>query len=369
MTSAASGSDLESRLRVHREAAGLSQLALAGRVGVTRHAVLAIEAGRQVPSTSLALRLAHALGVRVEDLFVLTPAGELTVRLAPGGAGARVALAEVDGRWVAHRLPLEGSDAADGLLAGEGPRAEARVRPLTAPERLRGHVLVAGCAPLLGTLAPRVGARFGDARATWLPAGSVRALELLAEGFVHVAGVHFPDARGEDNAAVIARLFPRARMLLVNLTRWRQGLVVAPGNPLGILSGADLLREGLRFAGREEGTGAERVTARLVESAGGERTSLAGPLARGHAEVARLVQCGAADAGVAVEGVALAAGLGFVPVAEERFDLVVSASLADHGPVARLLDALDDAAFRAEAAELPGYDVALAGHVTTLEAA
>jgi hypothetical protein len=37
--------------------------------------------------------------------------------------------------------------------------------------------------------------------------------------------------------------------------------------------------------------------------------------------------------------------------------------------VSRLLEALDDAAFRTEMAHLPGYDGDICGHVTTLEAA
>src|SRR5690606_20060540 len=116
-------------------------------------------------------------------------------------------------------LPAEPTVAADGIVAAAGPSAVARIRPLVEPERLRRNVLVAGCAPVLAALAPRVGGRFGDARATWLGAGSARALNLLGAGLVHVAGVHFPDVRGEDNAAMIRRAFPQARMLLVNLTR------------------------------------------------------------------------------------------------------------------------------------------------------
>jgi putative molybdopterin biosynthesis protein len=81
------------------------------------------------------------------------------------------------------------------------------------------------------------------------------------------------------------------------------------------------------------------------------------------------VRCGAADAGVAIESVALAAGLGFVPLTEERFDLVVPASVAESAPVSRLLESLDDPAFKTEMGHLPGYDADLVGHVTTVEAA
>jgi len=187
---------------------------------------------------------------------------------------------------------------------------------------------------------------------------------------VHVAGVHFSEqAAGEDNVDAVRRRFPREAMLVVNLTRWRQGLVVAPGNPLVIRSGAEILRPGVRFAMREEGSAAHKLLTTLLGRQGAERTVLGGPFAAGHDEVGQLVRCGAADAGIAIEGAALAAGLDFVPLTEERFDLVVPAALAEIAPVARLLETLDDAGFRAETAELPGYDAALTGHVITLEAA
>jgi molybdate-binding protein len=88
-----------------------------------------------------------------------------------------------------------------------------------------------------------------------------------------------------------------------------------------------------------------------------------------HEQVARLVACGAADAGIAIESVALAAGLGFVPLSEERFDLALPAERAAEPAVARILDALGDAAFRREVARLPGYDISLTGQTSLTEAA
>ncbi len=369
------GSDLLTTLRAHRERHGLSQQALATRVGVSRQAILAIEGGRQVPSTSLALQLARSLSCRVDDLFRLPGPEGIRVRLAPRSTvdprprGDRVVLGRVAGRWAAHHVGGDATRAADGILVQPPAVDNALVRPLGELSHLELNVLVAGCAPLLGALAQRVGTRFVDARVTWLTASSHRALHLLASGLVHVAGLHVFDARsGEDNISVVRRAFPGQRMLVVNLTRWRQGLVLPIGNPGGIRTGADLLRPGLRLARREAGAGATRLLGQVLSDAGFDG-DLAGPLAAGHEEVARLVACGAADAGVAIESVALAAGLSFVGLAEERFDLVVRAALADQTPVSRLLAALDEPAFRAEAAHLPGYDCTLSGQVTTLDAA
>ena len=47
----------------------LTQQELADKVGVTRQTIFSIEKGRYNPSVGLALRLARALGLQVEDLF------------------------------------------------------------------------------------------------------------------------------------------------------------------------------------------------------------------------------------------------------------------------------------------------------------
>lgn len=368
---------LHNEVRRHRERLGLSQQDLADVVGVSRQAIVGIEGGRQVPSTALSLRLARALRCGVEDLFSLSSSGGLSVRLAPTGgsggvgrSGGRVALGEIDGSWVAHRLPADASLAADGIVTAKVSGRTAVVQPIADVGMLRRNVLVSGCAPILGMLAQRVGSRFADARASWLPGTSRRSLDLLEDGLVHMAGVHLSGADAErDHAALIRARFPNERMLLVNLTRWREGLVVPGGNPLGLRPGAGLLRPGLRFARREEGAGAHKLLETLLAREGVDEVRLSGPLASGHAEVAHLVRCGAADVGVAIESVALAAGLGFVPLAEERFDLVVPAALAEGTPVARLIQALEDPTFRLEMAHLPGYDLEMSGQVTTLEAA
>ena len=364
---------LENHVRKHRKAEGLSQKALADLLGVSRQAIHAIESGTQVPSTSLGLRMARVFGCGVEDLFRLAADPGIRASLAPAAPGCgdspRVALGRVEGRWIAYRLPAHGLTAADGILSGEIQGNQADVQPLADVGHLLRNVLVAGCAPLLGAVAQRVGRRYNDSRITWLRAGNARSLGLLANGMVHVAGMHFSDRNGDAGTAAAARrALPGRRLLVVNLTRWRQGLVVAAGNPLGIDSGADLLRPGLRVTQREEGSGAYEVAARLAAE-GNSALPSHGPAAGGHSEVAHLVRTGTADVGIAIESSALAEGLDFIPLEDERFDLVVPEALAARKHVSRLLDAIDDPGFRAEVGHLPGYDASLSGQVTTVEAA
>lgn len=63
---------LASRLKEARTAAGLTQAELAERAGVSRKTVNTVENGVFIPSTVLALGLARALDLKVEDLFWLT---------------------------------------------------------------------------------------------------------------------------------------------------------------------------------------------------------------------------------------------------------------------------------------------------------
>ena len=182
---------------------------------------------------------------------------------------------------------------------------------------------------------------------------------------VHLAGVHlFDETTGRYNEPWVQRHFPDRRMLLVNLVTWEQGLVVAPGNPLNIRTVADLLRPNIRFVSREAGAGAQKLLERLARAQGvplgpGPATA---PIATGHLEVAEAISLGAADAGIAIHSAALAFGLDFVPLAEERFDLVIPSELANDARVERAVDMLARRAFRRELDSLGGYLTDQTGH-------
>ena len=349
-------------VRDRRRQAGLTQAQLAQRAGVSRQALSAIEAGRQVPSTALALLLAQALSCSVDDLFQLAAGPVVHAELAaPPGASGRVLVGIVAGRPVAHPVHSPG-EPADGRVSAGSAAGDVVPVELFAPAgpQLDQTLLVAGCAPLIGLLAARVSHR--GLRVRWVRANSTRSLELLAAQQVHVAGMHL--AAADDPAFHVQeaqRALPSQGSHLVHLARWRQGLVVATGNPRGVAADA-LARPDLRVIARDPGAGAQRLLERVRAAAGAAPLSADTPRARTHAEVARLVRFGMADLGVAIESAAVDEGLDFLPLAEERFDLIVPAPLQGEPAVERLLAGLSLPAFRTEAAALPGYDLAEAGH-------
>ncbi|MCB9676837.1 MAG: helix-turn-helix domain-containing protein [Alphaproteobacteria bacterium] len=335
-------SDWVCHLADRRREAGISLTALAAQVDVSRQALTAIEAGRSAPSTPLALKLAGALGCRVEDLFRLA-SGPMEQRF-PELAGSRVVLGEVSGRWVAHPLGPTVPRPADALVDAEGG-----IELLVDPAILGGATLVAGCAPALGVLA-------GRSRATWLHAGSTTALDWLASGRVHVAGMHLADhdAPAVHDALLRERL--AGEIEVVTLHVWREGLVSAPHDPLDL---AGLSAPSLRIARRPAGSGASRVLDRALGAAGAPPAR--GPLVETHDDAARAVLLGAADAAVVIEPVAQAFGLPFLPLSEERFELFVRTEHLDLPGVAALLDTLAGAPFAREIRGMGPYDLTLAG--------
>ena len=62
---------MKNRLKVARAEADLTQEELAKRIGVSRQTINAVESGRYVPSTVLALKMAQVFGKPVEEFFIL----------------------------------------------------------------------------------------------------------------------------------------------------------------------------------------------------------------------------------------------------------------------------------------------------------
>lgn len=363
---------LVNRVRELREARGLSQLTLAEAARLSRQSLSAIEAGRTEPSVTTALRLATSLGCALEDLFVLGDERSVEAEVDPSGprqpAHERVVLAQLAGRWVAHPLPLHDLDsatrAADGVLASAPRRGRARVELLRPSHDVRDTLVLLGCAPVLGLLADRVNQRARDLRVVWLSRSSGAALRALSSQRAHVAGVHFVDAQsGEYNVPEVRRSLPSRSVSLFNLARWEAGLVVAPHNPLGIRGLSDLTRPRVRLVAREAGAAARRLLEDKLRKA---RLPAADILRRARIvpsplEVARAVALGAGDVGITMHSAALAFGLDFVPLSEERFDLVVPHELLTDARVVRLLDTLSSSGFRREMQSLGGYEVSAAG--------
>lgn len=353
---------LVNRVRAEREARGMRPSELAARAGLSRQGLHKIETGAQLPGVPLALRLASALGCTVEALFSAEVSTLTAQAVGPLEVGARVQLARVGERLIAY--PLHGPEAlrhpADGVV--EEVRGEqVRLRPCLPPEQLEGRAVVLGCDPLLGLAAGRTGGRV-----LWRPVSSAVALAGLARGEAHAAGLHlFDAASGESNAPFVRAALPGLRVRLITLWSWEQGLIVAPGNPLGLGGPSDLGRPGLRLVNREPGAGSRLLLDAWLQGAGLEPGQLSGYARElpGHLELASAVARGEADAGPGPRSAAQALGLGFVSVQRERFDLAVPEACLLHPGVQALLATLSRPDFQTELTALGGYDASGCGQL------
>jgi molybdate-binding protein len=156
---------------------------------------------------------------------------------------------------------------------------------------------------------------------------------------------------------------------VVTFTAWEEGLLIQAGNPKGIRSVADLARKDVTLVNREPGAGARLLLDRRLAMAGIPSAQVNGyqRIARSHLEVGRLVVEGLADAGMGVRSAARFLGLDFIPLQEERYDLVIPAKyLTVHPGLAVLLDTIVSRPFRREMEAMGGYDTRETGKVREL---
>lgn len=354
-------------IREARGARGLSQGDLAVRAGITRQAVNAIESGRYVPNTVVAIKLARALARRVEELFDVEIPRE-TAATYPSGPirnGDRVSVGRVGHRLVSHNRTAQRS-IAEGFAPADGvARGRSDVELFVSGEDVDKTAFLVGCDPSLGLLASWVSRRARIGRLVWLPGSSQEALDALATSSAHVAGIHLRDGRtGECNLRPAATAL-RDGGVVVGYTNWEQGFVVARGNPKAVTNAESLTSPGVRFVNREQGAGSRTLIDQLLRDARIPHSRVQGytDVAKSHLAVARAVASGVADAGVGLRAVAETLGLDFVPVVDVKFDLLIPDGHLAHPAVEALLDVLQTAEVRAGLAALPGYDSSQTGSV------
>ncbi len=356
------------RVKHYRQAAGWSQAQLAEQVGIKRQAVYDIEAGRYLPNTAVALKLARCFGCRVEDLFADDASPEShPITLAEGSrtAGLRVASAKVRGRLIGY--PLEGLFAlnqefrpADGILDSAGDS----VRLLGSGQDLDRTVFLLGCDPAFSILAAHARRADSSARVICRFASSHRALDALTAGQAHIAGTHLHSRPGRDaNVEVSRKKLAGTGGLVIGFSLMEEGLMVARGNPRRIRSAADLAGPGIRMVNREPGAALRVLLDDALAGQGVPGGAVVGyeQEVRTHNEGAHMVACQAADAALGLRAVAAAFNLGFVPMAEVRCDLVIPSDLIEHPTIKVLLDVMQSKHLRDEIGLLPGYSAASTG--------
>ena len=363
------------RLALIRKQQGIAASELARLVGVKRQTIYAIEDGSYVPNTTIALRLARALDTTVEALFDFELSGDVTTESVRANLlsnrsgsitnGQLVRLCQVNDHLIAvpslpssTYLPLM-----DGVIQ-ETSGSTVSVNSFIPLTKYKTRLLLAGCDPALSLLNELLSP--SGFEIITVGASSEQSVHWLQKELVHAAGSHLlDDASGAYNLPFVRRLFPSQSVRLLTFATWEQGLVVQRGNPKTINSIADLNRPGVKIINREEGSGSRRMLDAGLETAGLTWRHVRGykKLAYGHLEAAQIVARGEVDCCIATRSAALCYGLAFVPLAVERFDLVIPEETLDLPVGMALAQTLNSGAFQKKLGLVAGYETHDTGKV------
>jgi putative molybdopterin biosynthesis protein len=245
----------------------------------------------------------------------------------------------------------------------------ARASISAAPRRgsLEHHVVIAGSNDLaLELLAKNTTIQHPRYTVSISNVGSLAGLIALQNGDCHVAAAHLLDREtGEYNGPFIKKHFPEMKIVALTLAHREQGLIVKKGNPLGIKTLKHLANRALTFVNRQEGSGTRVLLDVGLSEDGINPADIPGypRIAHTHMEVALEVFSGSADVGLGILAAARMLGLDFVPLATERFDLIIPVESLETGSVKALRGVLGSEEFKSNMAHMGGYDTRDTGKI------
>ncbi len=307
---------------------------------------------------TLSRQVASALG---QEEFLRVKVGKVGERMiatpVERGAGVLMSLVRADGLV---RIPA--------MSEGMGAGSDLRVELFRSEKEIENTIVCIGshdnALDLLANILKKNNPRFSLSSAH---VGSMGGLVALKRGEAHIAGAHLLDEEtGEYNVPFVRRILGDAKIVLMNLVYRQQGLIVPKGNPKGITDFHSLVRQDATFINRQGGAGTRLLTDKYLRELGISPGDVRGYDREEytHMGVASAVLTGIADAGMGILAAARALGLDFIPLAKERYDLVIPADFMKKETVAVLLRIIrENPEFRSSVEGLGGYDTSDMGKI------
>ncbi len=295
----------------------------------------------------------------------------------------RVALGKVGGEVLATPLSrgagvISSLVRADGLVKiprfseGVDAGSEVEVSLYRSPADIDQTILVIGSHDMVLDLLAQYLAQEGSGRRlTSANVGSLGGLAVLSRGEAHLAGSHLLDQEsGLYNETFVKRYLPDRDIVLLTLVGREQGWIVLKGNPKGIKSWQDAADPNIQIVNRQRGSGTRHLLDFALKRAAIKPEGVRGYDRQEytHLAVAAAVSSGTADAGLGIRAAANALSCDFVPLASERFDLVIPNYLFESDHLQPLIGLLYDPKFQQAVKAMPGYDVSLMGQKIILPA-
>lgn len=265
----------------------------------------------------------------------------------PRGAGSITSMTKADGIIT---VPAN----QDGLLENEPVKA----RLLIPMEDIRKTIMVTGSHDnLLDLLSDFMRGQYGDISISSSHVGSLGGLVALGKGECHAAGSHLLDPNDGSYNESYVKKFVNIPVQGFNLAWREQGLIVAPGNPKNIEGIMDLTRSDVEFLNRQAGSGTRVLLDYYMSKHGITPSQIEGYFHEEftHMAVAAAVRGGAVDAGMGIYAAAKALDLDFVPIAVERYDLIIAESMLQQDNIVKMLQTLRSEEFKQLIAAYGGY--------------
>jgi putative molybdopterin biosynthesis protein len=311
-------------------------------VSTKKEEVLKAILSRQISSSIGVDEFVRVKVGRVGDKYIVTPMGR--------GAGLLMSVVRADGYIVVPR-------GSEGFSQG----SEIPVYLWRSKEEIDNTVVCIGSHDnTLDVLYNFLRKRFPQVTLSSAHVGSMGGLIAIKKGEAHIAGTHLLDeATGEYNVPFIKRLLPEKKVVLINLVYRIQGFIVKKGNPKNIKGFEDLTRDDVVFINRQAGSGTRLLLDKHLKELGISPDAIKGydRDEYTHMAVASAVLTGRADVGLGILSAAEALGLDFIPITEERYDVLIPQDFLELPIIQAVLKVIkEDEEFKKAVNFLGGYD-------------
>ncbi|MEJ2056597.1 MAG: molybdopterin biosynthesis protein [Desulfofustis sp.] len=285
---------------------------------------------------------------QVGTTLIATPSGK--------GAGSVMSMVRADGMLII-------GSGSEGVGAGE----TVTIEMLRSRREVDSTLVAIGSHDnLLDLLANQLHKLSPPIRLASAHVGSMGGIMAIKRGEAHLGGAHLLDEQsGEYNVTFIKRFLDGVSVQLINLCYREQGFIVKKGNPKKIGSFTDIASGGASFINRQRGAGTRLLTDKILNDIGLDPDQIPGYDREEytHMNVAAAVSSGSVDTGMGIKAAAQALDLDFVPVAEERYDLIIPSEFIDDPRIRAALDLLTEPRFRERVELLGGYSLRDCGSV------
>jgi len=307
------------------------------------------------------VHMAHKVVSRLGDEeFLRVKLGNIGGRIMayplPRGAGLITSLVEADGIICIPSLK-------EGLDLEEEVNAELWKDLVT----IMNNIIITGSHDLiLDILRNELQENFSDYRLVSFNVGSMGGLMALKQNRTHLATAHLLDPEsGEYNFSYLKKMLPQKELIVVNLAYREQGIMVKKGNLKNIKELNDLTRENIKFINRQKGSGTRILLDYLLKKRGINPFNINGYFQEEftHLMVASAVATGNVDAGLGILSAAKAFYLDFIPVAKERYDIIIPKEWYTSLRIQKLLSIIRSEKFKKKVLSLGGYDLSQCGKV------